>query len=141
MEFFSAVIASSLIIPDGRAVFRYLPCFAVGFSVFLFHSRRVGVLWFLALCALFVGLTAINHGVVRAITAAISAALILLPLNRPVPLLTSLGTISYSPYLMHGPIGDRIINLFMRIHSSWIRLGGFGAGASNIALPELLGKN
>jgi peptidoglycan/LPS O-acetylase OafA/YrhL len=137
--FFSAVIASSLITPDGRAVFRYLPSFAVGFSVFLFHSKRIGVQSFLALCVLFVGLTAINEDVVRAVTAAISAALILLPLNRPLPLLTSLGTISYSLYLMHQPIGGRVINLVMRVHSSWIQLGGLVAavGASLLVATAL----
>jgi peptidoglycan/LPS O-acetylase OafA/YrhL len=137
--FFCAVIASSLIVRDERALFIHLPSFAVGFSVFLFQSKRVGVLRFLALCALFVGLTAINWGIEVAVTTAISATLILLPLNRPLPILTSLGTISCSLYLVHQPIGDRVINLVMRVHSSWIQLGGLvvAVGASILAAIAL----
>jgi peptidoglycan/LPS O-acetylase OafA/YrhL len=117
--FFSAVIALSLIVKDKRAVFLYLPCFAVGFAVFLFHSRRIALYPFVALCGLFVGLTAFNNGVPPAVITAISAALILVPIARPVPVLSFLGTISYSLYLVHVPIGDRLVNLTMQIYPDW----------------------
>jgi peptidoglycan/LPS O-acetylase OafA/YrhL len=135
--FFAAVIASSLIISDDRALFVYLPCFGVGFAVFLFHSQRVSAFTLFALCILFVGLTGYSTGIPSAVIAAISAALILLPLDQPFPLLTSLGTISYSLYLVHTPVGDRAVNLVMRIHSSWIQLGGLIAGVSASVLAAI----
>jgi peptidoglycan/LPS O-acetylase OafA/YrhL len=43
------------------------------------------------------------------------------------PVLSFLGTISYSPYLIHTLIGNRIVNLAMRASSQWLQLGGFAA--------------
>jgi peptidoglycan/LPS O-acetylase OafA/YrhL len=56
-----------------------------------------------------------------------SALLILAPIDRPVPVLSFLGTISYSLYLIHTLIGNRIVNLAMRASSQWLQLGGFAA--------------
>ena len=56
-----------------------------------------------------------------------SALLILTPIEQPIPVLSFLGTISYSLYLTHTLIGNRIVNLAMRTSSPWIELGGFAA--------------
>jgi peptidoglycan/LPS O-acetylase OafA/YrhL len=56
-----------------------------------------------------------------------SALLILVPIDRPVPVLSSLGTISYSLYLIHTLVGNRIVNLAMRTSSQWLQFGGFVA--------------
>jgi peptidoglycan/LPS O-acetylase OafA/YrhL len=56
-----------------------------------------------------------------------SALLILTPIEQPIPVLSFLGTISYSLYLIHTLIGNRIVNLAMRTSSPWIELGGFAA--------------
>ena len=126
--FFSAVISLSVLVRDQRALFLYLPCFAVGFSIFLFYSQRIGVKTFVGLCGLFVALTALNQGIPQAVMGTISAGLILLPLNRPLPALSFFGTMSYSLYLVHTPVGDRVINLAMRASSNWVQLGGLVAG-------------
>ena len=120
--FFAAVIASSLLVSDERALFVYLPCFAVGFAVFLFHSRRIGAGAVIGLFALFVGLAGLNNGVTVAVIAAISGALILMPLDRPLPVLSFLGTIPYSLYLVHTPI-NRAINLAVRPPNQWLQFG------------------
>ena len=131
--FLALVVASSLLIDDRRALFVYLPCFAVGFAVFLFHTQRVGAVAFTGLCFLFVGLLAHSIGTPAAVAAAASAGLILLPLNRPVPILSFLGAISYSLYLIHAPIGDRIVNLAMRDNSNFVQMVGL-AGAIAVSL-------
>jgi peptidoglycan/LPS O-acetylase OafA/YrhL len=125
--FFAGVLAASLLVTDKRALFHYLPCFAIGFAVFLFYVNRIGVPILLALCGVCAAFTAFESGIPIAIAAIISAALIFVPIYRPLPLLSSLGTISYSLYLMHTLIGVRIVNLALRTSSPWIQLGGLAA--------------
>jgi peptidoglycan/LPS O-acetylase OafA/YrhL len=120
-------------------LFHYLPAFAVGFAVFLLHSKRVGISGGLALCAGFISLTAELDGAPAGIAVGLSAAVMLLPLNRPLPLLSFLGTISYSLYLVHAPVGGRVISLAMRIPNPWFQTGGLIAAicASLLAASAL----
>jgi peptidoglycan/LPS O-acetylase OafA/YrhL len=125
--FFAGAFATSLLVPDKRALFHYLPCFAIGFAVFLFYVKRIGLLTLLALCVVCSALTALESGFPIAVAAAISAALIFIPIHRPVAVFSFLGTISYSLYLVHTLVGVRIVNLAMRTSSQWIHLGGLAA--------------
>ena len=122
--FFVAVAASSLMIQDERALFVYLPCFGVGFAVFLFYNNRVEVTTFLMLCSTFVAMTWYNIGLPAAVTVVISAVLILFPIKGKVIVISALGGISYSLYLVHEIIGNRIINLATRSPSDGIKLAG-----------------
>jgi peptidoglycan/LPS O-acetylase OafA/YrhL len=117
--FLAVVIALSLLVRDDRAIFLYLPCFAIGFVVFLFYHRQLGMTVLAGLCVLFAGLAAYNSGIFFAIAALIGGALILMPLRQPLPLLSALGAISYSLYLVHLPVGGRVGNLLMRIPEGW----------------------
>jgi peptidoglycan/LPS O-acetylase OafA/YrhL len=83
--FFAAMLAASLLVTDKRALFHYLPYFAIGFVVFLFYVNRIGLPVLLALCALSAVLTAFESGISIAFAATISAALIFVPVYRPVP--------------------------------------------------------
>jgi peptidoglycan/LPS O-acetylase OafA/YrhL len=124
---FAAIVATSLVFDDKRALFHYLPCFALGFAVFLFQAGRIRLVDFLVLGVLFVLVIAFETAIPAAVAAGMSALLILAPLDRPVPVLSFLGTISYSLYLIHTLIGNRIVNLGMRASSPWLQLGGFVA--------------
>ena len=131
--FFTAVIASSLLIRDPRAIFLYLPCFAVGFTVFLRRSKRIGSPAFMALFVLFVGLTAFNIGTPYAIAVSLATGAMLVPLRRPLPVLSGLGAISYSLYLIHLPVAGRVGNLLMRMSWSWNQAGAaVGAIAASL---------
>lgn len=127
LSFFAAVLAMSLLVPDKRALFHYLPCFAIGFAVFLFYIKRIGFPVLLALCVVCSAFNALQSGIPIAVAAVISAALIFIPIHRPVPVLSFLGTISYSLYLVHTLVGVRIVNLAMRTSSQWIYVGGLAA--------------
>jgi peptidoglycan/LPS O-acetylase OafA/YrhL len=127
LSFFAATLAMSLLLPDKRALFHYLPCFAIGFAVFLFYVKRIGFPVLLALCVVCSFFTALESGIPIAVAAAISAVLIFIPIHRPVAVFSFLGTISYSLYLVHTLIGVRIVNLAMRTSSQWIYLAGLAA--------------
>jgi peptidoglycan/LPS O-acetylase OafA/YrhL len=46
-------------------------------------------------------------------------ALLFFPINRPFFLLSKLGAISYSLYLVHVPIGGKVINFATRLPNVW----------------------
>ena len=122
--FFVFAFAATLMITDDRAVFLYLPLFAPGFSAFLFYRRAVSSVGFLALLGACCLINFYQRGLPEMIIALVSALLILVPLRRPLPMLGALGTISYSLYLVHLPIGQRIINLTMRVQDMTVQLLG-----------------
>jgi peptidoglycan/LPS O-acetylase OafA/YrhL len=124
---FAALVAISFVFDDKRTVFHYLPCFALGFAVFLFHIGQIRLVDLLAVGVLFASVVAFENAIPTAVAAGMSALLILVPIDRPVPVLSSLGTISYSLYLIHTLVGNRIVNLAMRTSSQWLQFGGFVA--------------
>ena len=110
------VIAATtfLVFPDQRAVFKYLPCFAVGFSAFLLHQGRVGRISFGALVSGFSLITAAALDPASGLAALASSVAIFAPIKRRVALLSSLGAISYSLYLVHATVGGRIVSVCCR---------------------------
>jgi peptidoglycan/LPS O-acetylase OafA/YrhL len=111
---FALVVASSLIIRDGRAVCLYLPCFGLGFASFLYYEKELPMAWFASLIVVLGFLVGYNLGIPQAIVAVASVGLIFVPISKPLPVMSFLGSISYSLYLVHQPVGDRIINLTTR---------------------------
>jgi peptidoglycan/LPS O-acetylase OafA/YrhL len=77
--------------------------------------------------AVFVLVLTFETTIPTAIVAGASALLILAPIERSIPVLSLLGTISYSLYLVHTLIGNHIVNLAMRTSLPWIELGGVAA--------------
>jgi peptidoglycan/LPS O-acetylase OafA/YrhL len=100
---------------DLRLVFAYLPLFAFGFLTFLWFERRLRraeiVLWaaaFALICLRTVGADDMLSGL-------LAAALILAPWPRNIRLLSLAGSLSYSLYLIHNPIGGRVFTLVERL--------------------------
>jgi peptidoglycan/LPS O-acetylase OafA/YrhL len=137
---FAFVVASSLLIKDERAVFRYLPCFGLGFASLLYYEKRLN---FVSFCGLIVALgvlTSYNVNIAAAVVAVGSVALIFLPIRKPVPILSFLGTISYSLYLVHPLIGGKLVNLTTRLPAiGWLQLLGLvGAVAASLGTAYAL---
>ena len=100
----------------------WLPLFALGMVGFQFYVSRLTLLSFLPILVL---CGAISHTVVgtqETVVGLLTVGLILLTRDRPVPKLLKplsfLGTISYSLYLLHEPVGNRIFNLAGRLPPS-----------------------
>ena len=116
--FLAAVFLLSLVPTDRDLIFVHLPFFALGFVAFLYHGARMPrfplILWAMA----FSVLCYLNEGVVAAVVGLVAMLLIFVPVPNRVPVLSFLGTISYSLYLVHVPVGARVINLAARLPPS-----------------------
>ena len=116
---FAAVVAASLVLPQSMLVFHWLPVFALGSLVavrFPAWSWRDA-----SLAGLLLVLIGFAFSPKDAVVAAGSLALMLLAVQGrlpAVPLLPWLGGISYSLYLVHVPIGGRVVNLAARLSPS-----------------------
>lgn len=106
-----AMIGCGLLFPSTKYVFHFLPLFAVGSAVFLFCAAQLSRSALALILAM--AILAVIHGFGWAeAVAVLLSALVILLIHRPVPLpLAVLGAISYSVYLIHVPIGGRIVNL------------------------------
>jgi peptidoglycan/LPS O-acetylase OafA/YrhL len=120
----------SVAVPDQRALFHWLPFFAFGFVAFLVRRKEMSwgeALVHLTICA---GLSIYNAGDAEAIAAICAFGFIFLPVRRRIRYLSFLGTISYSLYLTHLPVGMRVINLATRLpYNLSYRFGAIGLAA------------
>ncbi len=118
-------IASIGLISDSTEFLIYwLPLFCMGIVVFQYKAQQVNGKELAILVMMFAVMVAYRIGYLQAVVGAVTALLIV----RPAPLnsgwvaqrFAMVGTISYSLYLIHVPVGGRVINLGMRLSDSMI---------------------
>ena len=114
-SFMLVTLILPLIVHDERTLFPYLPLFGLGFVRYLAFRRLLTFAELSLLTVIILGLCWFTLDRPETFVAAFAFAFLFLPLTRPVPLLSFLGTISYSLYLVHVPIQIRIINLATRL--------------------------
>jgi len=106
--------ALSLLVTSDILVFRYLVIFAMGAVAFMvavdFVSSTIG----LVLLALLASVAWIVHGWPATIVAAATALAIASRLRLAWRPMLWIGALSYSLYLIHGPLGGRVVNLGAR---------------------------
>ena len=107
-----------LVFRDTRTLFPFFPLFALGFIRFLAFRRLLTWAELSSWAVYFFGLCWFVLEPAAALAAAFAFGFLFLPLSRPIPALSFLGAISYSLYLIHVPIGGRIINLAVRLPSN-----------------------
>jgi peptidoglycan/LPS O-acetylase OafA/YrhL len=110
----AAAAALSWLVTPEILVFRFLVIFAMGAVVF---QRVVGLVDRTTAVVLLVGLTAVAslvHGWPAAAAAAATAAFIAWQVTLVWPPALAIGALSYSLYLIHAPVGGRVVNLGAR---------------------------
>lgn len=104
----------AFIIPSEKLLFHFLPCFTAGIVVFQFHRRLIGVFQLgLQMVILSLVSVLVLGPIISCVTLLSSLIICFLKLNFPKQLIY-LGTISYSLYLVHVPIGGKVVNLGTR---------------------------
>ena len=114
----TGMITLAMSVPVERFVLHWLPLFWLGVLVFHLKDGRIGVGAFIAWTGVTAVAVIITHGaLVSAVVVATALALAFARLNAVGPL-GFLGNVSYSLYLLHVPIGGRVINLGERLAHS-----------------------
>lgn len=120
--FLALLLALSMLIRAESLVFRYLPLFVAGMLAF---QSRAGLI---STRALFIGLAVTAIAGPIAIVGIVTA-LVIRFVELPASRLTRFGAISYSLYLLHVPIGGKIMNLGGRFAHSTPALAALLAAA------------
>ena len=111
----AASLLLSLAIADSRLFFHYLPLFGLGFIAFLIMRHALPKLELGLWSVAYLLGCAYNLGTSYTIAAAITAAALFVRWPDGLRSLAFLGAISYSLYLLHVPIGGRVLNLATRL--------------------------
>jgi peptidoglycan/LPS O-acetylase OafA/YrhL len=106
--------ALSLLISSDILVVRYLVVFAMGGAAFLIAGGLVDRATGLVLLAWLAAVTAIVHGWPAAAAASATAMILAWQLRLASVTLIRIGALSYSLYLLHAPLGGRVVNLGAR---------------------------
>jgi peptidoglycan/LPS O-acetylase OafA/YrhL len=106
--------ALSVLIEPGQYMFRYCGLFALGATAFQKYVGRSSLVEFLVATAIIAVVVAKVLGILVAVTTVAAALLIALVTIRRYGPLAFVGALSYSLYLLHVPIGGRVINLGTR---------------------------
>jgi peptidoglycan/LPS O-acetylase OafA/YrhL len=93
--------------------------FGLGFVRFLAAEQRLAKFELFGWTCVFSALGVYVIGALETAAGLFALAVLFIPINRPVFLLSKLGAISYSLYLVHVPIGGKIINFATRLPSVW----------------------
>jgi peptidoglycan/LPS O-acetylase OafA/YrhL len=131
---FGIACALSFALPSELLVFRYLALFALGAATFWKHARLVSRTEYYACLVVSTLAVAAMFGAAVAAVGATTALLIAFGHDLRWRPMAWLGTVSYSLYLLHGPMGERVVNLGARYARSPLSqlLVMFGALAVSI---------
>jgi peptidoglycan/LPS O-acetylase OafA/YrhL len=129
------LLATAAFLPiSDRFIVPYLPIFLLGVCAFYY---RTDMLTARGLSLVTIALAAVvldRLGVVAAIVSVMSMVLLLFDRVRYPRVLIGAGAVSYSLYLLHVPIGGRVINLSLRLHNSPVVKGGALAAAMSLSV-------
>jgi peptidoglycan/LPS O-acetylase OafA/YrhL len=113
----SCLVAACLLpfaVMSDNLVFRYLSLFALGTATFWRHSGLVTRGGYLVFLAAATGATSVTLGPAVAFVGAGTALLIAYGNRLRWRPMAWMGALSYALYLIHGPVGERVVNLGAR---------------------------
>lgn len=133
-----ASLGLMILVPSRAFIFCYGPFFLLGLAAFQYRRGSLSKNWFLLAATLFAACGVPNLGWVAAIVSLGAALAIAFVESAPRPLI-SLGTVSYSLYLIHGAIGFTVLSMAIR-RAPWVpQIVAIGiAMVANIAASWLL---
>ena len=108
------LIFSPFLVSGKYIVFHWFALFSLGISAFLFSAQKINFPEFLLFTLLGLIICAFEMGIPETIAGLISVIFILKIKKKFIEPFHFLGKISYSLYLIHIPIGGRIINICVR---------------------------
>ena len=103
------------IFPSRAFVSGYLCLFALGILSFQYYITLISRLEFLVLFLGIAALCLLSLDIQITLVASLTSLALAFLKVGSYPVLTFLGTISYSLYLIHVPIGGRVVNIFRRV--------------------------
>ena len=104
----------ALVVPAERFVFHWLPLFLLGITTFQLKSGIIAQKGYLLLIVLVSCWAWLCYGLIITLVGVTTAFIIAFARVSHTGPLTFLGMISYSLYLLHVPIGGRVVNLSTR---------------------------
>ena len=108
------LVSLAVLLPDERFVFHWLALFLMGIATFQLHYGLASWRQFVVTLACLAAAGAPLYGVVVTAVGLTTAAVIATVRLQPTNPLVSLGHLSYSLYLLHSPIGGRVVNFSLR---------------------------
>jgi peptidoglycan/LPS O-acetylase OafA/YrhL len=108
-----ALLVPGLFVPQLSLLFVHLPLFVMGSLTYRFKVGRISKWWFLVTLGATCIVTGFSLGPLIAIIGPITS-LVIAFISIRARILGRLGMISYSLYLMHVPVGGKIIDLGVR---------------------------
>ncbi len=108
-----ALLVPGFFIRGGALVFSHLPLFVAGILTYQFKVGRLSKGYYFGALAVTAMVAGIGSGMVIAVTCAVTSLLIAF-VEFGGRILTCLGSISYSLYLMHVPVGGKIVDIGTR---------------------------
>jgi peptidoglycan/LPS O-acetylase OafA/YrhL len=134
-----ALLVPGFFMRGGALVFSHLPLFVAGILTYQFKVGRLSKAHYFGALAVAAMLTGFGSGMVIAVTCGLTSLLIAF-VEFSGRILTWLGSISYSLYLMHVPVGGKIVDIGTRFrHGQFVpSLFLIAATASSIFAAWLL---
>ena len=127
--FLIVILCADLFFESQVLFFKYSSLFCVGMMAFYYHTKMIGRAEFLLSSTVLLLFCHLQLGVLPMIAGLVTLLILFVPLKLRV--LEFLGMISYSLYLIHIPVGGRIINLStnfveQELARSFVALGAVG---------------
>lgn len=140
VSLFLVLAAGAFCFPSDRYLFHWTFLFALGAATFGFVAGAMGWKSFAASLITAGACLCWTHGPMAALLGCGTAIIIAFARIPDVPLIRFFASISYSLYLVHSPVGGRVVNLAARFcHTDWQRLVALGVAlAGSIAAAWLL---